>query len=148
MSIVQKNPNTIWLGGSQTVVNDRAASEAITPGHYVLLFNNGGIIRYKKHDAAGNEDVRAVALEQSMLNLGVDDAYAANDLIEVGIGSHGASYWMFLASGQNAVAGNQLDSAGNGTLTVGTGVDGVFAALENVNNTAGPLAARIRVEVI
>ncbi len=148
MAITRNDPGTIYLGGGTcTIVNDRAASEAITPGHMVLLFNNGGIIRYKKHDLAADEAVRAVALEASMLNRGVDDDYAANDLIEVGIGSNGASFWMFLASGQNAAAGDPLDSAGDGTLTVGGAVDQVFAALENVNNTDGA-HPRIRVEVV
>ena len=148
MAITRNDPGTISLGGGTcTIVNDRAASEAITPGHLVLLFNSGGVIRYKKHDSANAEAVRAVALEASMLNRGVDDDYAEDDLIEVGIGSNGASFWMFLASGESASAGDPLDSHGDGTLEVGGTVDQLFAALENVDNTDGD-NSRIRVEVV
>jgi len=146
MAVTQLDPGTIHLGGPVTEENTIAASEAITPGHLVLLFNNGGIHRYKKHDGAAVAAVRAVACEQSMLNQDVDDAYAANDLVEVKIGAPGAKFWMWIASGQTIVAGQKLESAGDGTLQAYSTAGGaIFAALENKTATA---LTRIRVEVI
>lgn len=147
MAVTQLNPNTIHLGGPATEENSYAASEAITPGHLVLLFNNGGIIRYKKHSDADVDCVPAVACEQSLLNKGVSDAYAAGDLVEVKIGAPGAKFWMFIASGQNIVAGQKLQSAGDGTLKAyATAGAARFAALENKPNVT--TLTRIRVEVI
>jgi len=146
MAITQKDPNTIWLGGPRTEINDLAASEVIKPGHLLVRFNNNGVIRLKKHATAGGAAVKIVATEQSMLNKGVDDTYAANDLVEASEFGPGASAWMFINSGQNISAGGLLESAGDGTLrTLASGV-ALFAALENKNATVSP--TRIRVEAV
>lgn len=148
MAITKYPPNTIYLGGPRTEIGDLAASEAITPGMLVERFNAAGVIRYRKHATADVACVRAVATEQSMLNLGVDDPYAANDLMEVSEGGGGSYFWMLIGSGANIAAGAKLGSAGNGLLkAVGAGVP-LFAATENVDNSAGPANARIRVEVV
>lgn len=148
MSIIKYPPNTIWLGGPRTEIGDIAASEAITPGMLVERFNAAGVVRYRKHATADVDCVRAVATEQSMMNLGVDDAYAANDLMEVSEGAGGSYFWMLIASGANIAAGAKLGSAGNGKLkAVGAGIP-LFAATENKDNSAGPGDARIRVEVV
>lgn len=146
MSITRYNPNTIWLGGTQPVfVNDLAASEAITPGHLIDSFNSAGVHRWRKHGTASIAVAKTVAMEQSMLNKGVDDAYAAGDLVEAAVLSPGATAWMFIASGQTIVHGNKLESAGDGTLKIfGSGVV-LFKALENKTATA---LTRIRVEAV
>src|SRR5438552_18419191 len=112
MSITRNNPNTIFLGGDRIQIGDLAASEAITPGHLVDRFNAAGVIRWRKHATAAAAVAPAFATEQSMVNKGVDDAYALNDLMEVSIGTRGSAFWAFIASGQNIVAGNKLESAG------------------------------------
>jgi hypothetical protein len=133
------------LGGPRTEIGDLAASEAITPGHLVERFNNGGIIRWRKHAGAGEPTPRAVATEQSMGNLTVADAYVANDLVEVSEGAGGTNFWMFIASGQNIVAGNKLESAGDGTLRILASGVALFQALENKPTVT--VLTRIRVEV-
>jgi hypothetical protein len=148
MTISKYPPRTIWLGGPRTEIGDIAASEAITPGHLVERFNASGVIRYRKHATAGGDTVRAVATEQSMLNLGVDNAYAAGDLMEVSELGPGGYVWMIIASGQNIAAGQKLESAGNGTLRALASGTPLFAATENKDNSAGPGDARIRVEVV
>lgn len=148
MTITKYPPRTIWLGGHRVEIGDIAASEAITPGHLVLRFNNAGVVRYKKHDVAGGNTVRAVATEQSMLNKGVDDAYAANDLMEVSELAPGSYAWMIIGSGENIAAGQRLESAGNGKLRALASGVALFAATENKDNSAGPGDARIRVEVV
>lgn len=144
MSITRNDPGTVYLGGPRTVVNDLAASEAITPGMLVEKFNNAGVWRVKKHSltsAAGSQ----YATEQSMLNKDVDDAYAANDLVETSIGAPGSTFWALIASGQTIVFGNALESAGDGTLKVFSAGTKIANALESKTATA---LTRIRVEVI
>ena len=145
MSITRQDPNTVFLGGDRTQVNDLAVSEALTPGMLVERFNNAGVIRWRKAttDVAGPP---AVITEQSMLNLGVDNAYAANDLAEVSILHKGGTAWMFIASGQDITAGTLLGSAGDGSLKSGATV-ARFTALEN-KTAANTGLTRIRVEAL
>lgn len=144
MSVTQNDPGTVFLGGDRTQIGHLAVSEAVTPGHLVERFNNGGIIRWRKAttDIAGEA---AVVTNQSMLNLGVDTAYAAGDLAEVSILHKGAWAWMFIASGQNVAAGDLLGSAGGGTLKTGATV-ARFVADENKPNVT--VLTRIRVTAI
>jgi hypothetical protein len=146
MSITRRNPNTVFLGGERIQVNDPAASEAITPGHLIERINTAGVWRWRKHTVTtATAQVKAVATDQSMLNKGVDDAYAANDLVEASILQAGASAWMLIASGQTIVFGNRLESAGDGTLRIfGSGWP-LFQALESKTATA---LTRIRVEAL
>lgn len=146
MAITRSDPNTIFLGGEHTQIGTLAASESITPGHLVERFNNAGVIRFRKHATAGGDTARLVALNHSMVNKGVDDVYAANDLVEVSAGRGGSTYWMLIASGQNIVAGNALESAGDGTLRIyGSGAK-LFSALENKPTVT--VLTRLRVEAI
>ena len=144
MAITRNDPNTVYLGGPRTVVGDLAASEAITPGHLIEKFNNAGVWRVRKHTGtslAGS----TYATEQSMQNKGVDDAYAANDLVEAVVGAPGTTIWALIASGQTIVFGNDLESAGNGTLKIYNAGVKIATALESKTATA---TTRIRVEVL
>lgn len=144
MAVTQNNPGTIFLGGERTQIGDLAVSEAVTPGHLVERFNSGGVIRWRKAtaDIAGPA---ALATEQSMLNKGVDDAYATGDLAEVSVLHAGAAGWAYIASGQNVAAGDLLGSAGGGTLKTGATV-ARFTADENKATVT--VLTRIRVTAI
>lgn len=145
MTITRQDPNTIWLGGPRTQIGDMAAKEVITPGHLVERVNTAGVWQWRKHASAGGAGTRAVATEQSMLNKGVDDTYAAGDLMEVSELAGGSNAWMLIASGQSIAHGTKLESAGDGTLrTLASGV-ALFTALETKVATA---LTRLRVEVI
>jgi len=146
MSITRNNPNTVFLGGERIQVNDLAVSEAVTPGHLVERFNNGGIIRWRKHATAGGGGPVAVATDAAMLNKGVDDDYAANDLAEVSVLQPGGTAWMLIASGQNISAGQKLESAGNGTLRAFA--SGVILATALENKPTVTVQTRIRVEAV
>lgn len=145
MTITKYTPNTIWLGGPRTEIGDVAANEAITPGHLVERFVTSGKTRWRKHATAGGDTTRAVATEQSMLNKGVDDAYAAGDLMEVSELAGGSNVWMLIASGQTITYGQRLESAGDGTLRALASGTALFSALEAKTATA---LTRIRVEVV
>jgi hypothetical protein len=111
-------------------------------------FSSGGVAKWRKHSVAGGKSAAAIATDQNMLNKGVDDACAANDLIEVSIGDKGSNWWMLIPSGQNIAAGGYLESNGDGNLRAFAAGTALFIALEDKNNAAGPTAARIRVEVV
>ena len=137
------DPNTIFLGGDRTQIGDLAASQVITPGMGVERFNAAGVIRWRKATAATAGIL--VATNQSMLNKGVDDTYAINDLMEVSALHKGATAWMLIASGQTIVAGNKLEHAGDGTLRILAAGVPVASALENKTATA---QTRLRIEAI
>lgn len=143
MSITRNDPNTIWLGGERTEVGDLATAEVLTPGHLIDRDDVGGVIRWKKHAVAGGAGT-IVALNQSMLNKGVDDTYAIGDLVQAAVLHKGATAWMFIASGQNIAAGDGLESAGNGTLRILASGVAIFTALETKANVT--VQTRIRVE--
>jgi hypothetical protein len=65
------------------------------------------------------------------MHFGGRNVYAANDLVEVSILEKGATARMLIASGQNIVAGNKLESAGDGTLKIFSAGIVLFSALEN-----------------
>lgn len=142
MTVAQNPPGTIFLGGERTQIGDYAASQVITPGMGVELFNAGGVIRWRKATAglAGAH----IATNQSMMNKGVDDTYAIGDLMEVSAAQKGSTWWMLIASGQNIVAGNALEHAGDGTLRILAAGVAVFVAQENKPTVTAQ--TRIRVE--
>ena len=146
MTIVQRNPNTIWLGGPRTEIGDFTAKAAITPGMLVERVNTSGVWQWQAHATAGGNTARCVATEQNMLNLGVDSAYAISDLVEVSEGAGGSYFWMLIASGQNISFGQKLESAGNGTLRAIASGTALFQAVETKANVI--VQTRLRVEVV
>lgn len=146
MSITRSDPGTIYLGGPRTVINDMAAKAAITPGHLVERVNTAGVWRWQKHGTAAGAAQHAVAVEQSIQNKGVDDDYAIGDLVEVAEGNTGTNYWMLIASGQNIAYGDNLESAGDGTLRIFNAGVKLFVALETKANVT--VQTRLRVEVL
>lgn len=149
MSITPQNPNRIHLAGEVTIVNDKLAGGAITPGMLVERYDYGsGVSRFRAHSSAGGSGQRAVALDQPELNRTVDNAYATGDLVDVAILPPGSTAWMLIPSGQNIATGTNLESAGNGKLRAYSSGVKLFQATESVNNSAGPSDARIRVEAL
>ena len=147
MSITRSNPNTVYLGGPRTVINDLAANEVITPGMLVERYTSSGKLRLRKHATIGGPGTQ-FATDQHMLNKGVDDTYAVNDLCETVVGAPGTAVWALLLSGQNVAFGIKLESAGTGALRSATTTGAqTFRTLEAVDNSAGVTSARIRVEV-
>jgi hypothetical protein len=156
MAITRYPPRTVLLGGPDgghaVIVNDQAAGEDIIPGALVKRSQkSAGVVVFKKHAVAAEVGAsKSVALNASMLNRGVDTPYVSGELIEVGILSPGATAWMLLASGAPAiVAGDYLESAGDGTLRKGS-AGKLFIALEDTDNSTGALGApgRIKAEAL
>jgi hypothetical protein len=156
MSITRYPPRTILLGGPDgghaVIVNDQAAGEVILPGALVRRAQKSpGVVAFMKNNVAAAFAQTAVALNASMLNRGVDDPWASGELIEVGILTAGATAWVLIASGAGAcVAGDFLESAGDGTIRKGTAATGLFICLEDTNNSGGALGnpGRVKAEAL
>lgn len=145
MAITKYPPNTIHLGGPYTEEGTLKAGAAFSPGHLIERYNSSGTVLWRKHSVAGGAG-NAFALNQSMLNKGVDDAYAANDLVQALIASKGTTVWARLKEGENVVGGDPLESGGDGTLVaVDTGTP-IAVAQEAKDATSAE--QKIRVEVL
>lgn len=148
MSIQRFNPGTIYLGGiaggGKVEVSDLAASEAITPGMLVERFANAGVNRVRKSTLTGLANV-LFALDHPMANKGVDDAYAAGDLVQMLVGRPGDSVWALLTSGATIAFGAPLSDNGNGYLKAASGVT-IAHALETITSPYVS-GTRCRVEV-
>src|SRR5665213_478738 len=140
MSIQPLQPNTIWLGGERPIeVGDLAAGVAICPGMLIERYvPSGSLVRVRPHATASVATAPNFAVEQSMVNKGVNDGYAINDLVQSKIGRSGNTFWAIIPSGQNIVAGQKLESNGDGTLkayaTLGAALS---SACESGNNSTG-----------
>jgi hypothetical protein len=145
MAIVKYPPNTIWLGGGMTVVNDVAAGAAFNPGHLIERYNSSGTPLFRKHSTAGGAAAAIFGLNQSMLNKGVDDAYAIGDLVEAGIMAKGALVWALIGV-LTVVQGDKLESAGNGTLRLLAAGIAIAIAAEGKVGASGE--TRVRVEIL
>lgn len=164
MPITRYAPRRVHLGGEGTTVNDIYAYEGITPGHLIQLFNDAGTPKYRRHNAAGGNASPTFALDQGEMNKGIDDAYAVGDMVAALVGRPGTTINGLVAAAAPAIdAGDFLESAGDGTLrkhvpqTVNEGGAAVATlaarqivaiARENVDNSGGVTAVRVRAEVV
>lgn len=145
MAITKYPPNNIWLGGNIVVVNDVAAGAIFSPGHLIERYNSSGTPLYRKHSVAAGAAAKIFALNQSMLNKGVDDAYAVNDLVEAGVFEPGSTVWALIGV-LTVVQGDKLESAGNGTLRLLTAGFPIAIAAEGKVGASGE--TRCRVEIL
>jgi hypothetical protein len=134
---------TVILLGNELVTQneDDKAAEAITPGHLVAWNGSGDLV---KHAGAAGVSGAMFALEREELGQDMNAPYAIGDTVKVGLCPTGVRVNSIIASGQNVTKGAFLESAGNGTLKVGT-TNPIGQALEAVNATA---TARLRVQII
>lgn len=120
------------------------AAAAITPGH-LLALNSAGA--YVPHNSAGAQPERLFAVENALAGKGINDAYASGDRIQIHVAAPGDEVSAWLTTSQTVVVGDQLASAGNGSLRKKNSGDfPVAIAIEAVTTTTS--AARIRVRVL
>jgi hypothetical protein len=141
------NPRVIKLLGDAWVQNeDCEAASAITPGMLVNYDGSGNLV---PHATADGRCAAAFALEREEMGADIDTAYAIGDTVKVAVGAPGCRVNAWLVSGGNVAVGATLHSAGNGYLKAGTTAGVIVGrAVRAVNNTAGPGAARIAVEIM
>lgn len=149
MAITMQKPRKIFLGGTQNpvIIADVPAGGTITPGHLIERYDAGsGVVKWRVHSTQAGAAAKAVALNWSSMNKGVDDNYTASDLMEAIIAPSGVNLWMIIASGQNIAIGNFLESAGDGTLRIYNAGVRLFQALETIATVT--VTTRIRVEAL
>jgi len=103
---------TIILIG-EGIRKERVANAAITPGHLVEVMTTG---KLRVHATAAANAQKAFAIEDDMQGKTIDDAYAANAIVQYEVMQRGAEVNALIANGQTIAIGDPLESAGDGTL--------------------------------
>jgi len=138
----------IILNGDPLIKEELTATEAIIPGHLIEFASASSA---QKNTQVANQSVM-VALERDELGKGIDDAYAASDVLKHAVLKPGDRFYGWLASGHNVAAGDFLAPQSGGLMgktSVSTTLR-VAQALEAVNTSgSAPVAGtRIRVQVV
>ncbi len=106
--------HTVKLKKYEDINVELVAVAAITPGHLVEKTSAG---KTQKHSTAGgNATPKMFALEDELQGKEIDDAYAADDPVQVWICQPGEVVNALLKNGETIVIGDRLESAGDGTL--------------------------------
>lgn len=158
MAITRRPPNTIILSGGGPgaeqgirYVNDYVAGATIRPGMLIEKYNDAGVTKWRPHSATADMRTVAVAVEQLMLNKGVDDDYAAGDLVQAAYLGSGCIFWGIGLSGQTIGNQTALQSDGTGKLKAATATTAAAnVAWFKSNDALGAIVAdtRCRVEVM
>lgn len=89
------------------------ASGICSPGHLLKIDNTGKVL---KHANAGATSERAFAVEDALRGRGVSDAYAVGDVVTYFLALPGDEIQVLLKPGVAYAIGDDLVSAGDGTL--------------------------------
>jgi len=110
-------PNTIKsivVKDYSKIREERLANAALYPGHILTLNSSNKVLKHATAD--GLAKPLMVALEDELQGNGINDAYAADDVVQVGIFRPGDVVNVLLKDGQTATIGKVLCSAGDGTV--------------------------------
>jgi len=106
--------STIKLTKYADVIIERRADAAIIPGMLLELNSDNEVL---KHDAAGGNVAPVMfALEQELEGKGIEDSYAAGDLVQTWIPGRGDVVYAILADEEDVAIGDYLESHGDGYL--------------------------------
>lgn len=154
MALVYKN--VLIMGDPMT--KEGAAGGAVTPGHLVKENSSNAIV---VHSTPGGSAVPLFAKENSDIGDGIDTAYASADRLLYYHCRPGDEVNAILSTSQTIVAGDFLESAGDGTLrkhtpdtvdttasVTATIVDRAIVAVAREGKTTTSAVARIRVAVV
>lgn len=158
MAVERRAPNTILLSGggpgaegAATYVNNIKAGAEITPGMVIETYDDAGVTKWRPHSAAAGMQSVVVALEQLMMNLGVDDVYAVDDLVQAAVLRPGSMFWGLIPSGQDIANQDFMQSNGDGLLkeaTATTAAAGVARFKSHDQLGAVTVRTRVRAEVL
>jgi len=141
------NKRSILLRGTPEVSETGAATEAIKPGYLVK-----GVSNIAKQTGTTGSVPNAVALERDELGRGIDDtyrsyagaaAYAVGDRVKVAVFKSGEEAVGYVASGQNIVEDDLLQSAGDGTYAEGS-TKPIARAMETLGAVVVETALRVQ----
>lgn len=123
--------NTIKLKKYLDVVIEKVAASAITPGHLVELTSANKV---QVHSGAGLIAAPImVALEDELQGKTIDDAYAADDPVQVWVCQSGEVAYMLVKDGETITIGEKVESAGDGTVQAYTSGVVLGVALDAVD---------------
>jgi len=106
--------NTIKLTKYSDVITEEVANAAITPGMLLELMSTDKVRAHAT--AGGNAMPRMFALENELEGEGINDAFAADEKVQVWIPYRGDIVYAILADGENVAIGDPLESNGAGYL--------------------------------
>jgi hypothetical protein len=147
------SPQVILLKGKlQRRREEIRAGGAIKPGHLISVQAAGTVVVHPTAGGtagAGRGTPLSVALEDDFQGRGIDDAYAATDLVQDHLCQPGDELYMFLKTANNATLATPLTSAGDGALKLANGTtdQNMFMPVEALNNTSGS-DSRLRVRAL
>ncbi len=108
---------TIYLTvGGFRVKREATASGAISPGHIVERTSDSTPTVKVHATADGDIGVLNVAVEDQLQGRGVDDAYSSGDLVTYVVPKAGEKVQVIVANGQDISIGDEISSAGDGTV--------------------------------
>lgn len=141
------NKRSVIARGVPEINEEGTAQETIKPGYLVK-----GVSSVSKQTST-TKVPRAVALERSELGSGLDNTYqgqgtgtafyASGDRVQVAVFKGGEEAIMFVASGQNIVEDDLLESAGNGLLAEGA-TNPIARAMESLGAVLVETALRVQ----
>ena len=157
--MASSTPHTIMLSDTPEWVRDelRANSVAVTPGDLIEPVGSGLV---QLHSTEGGNAQPWFAIEnpwsQTNTAASIDTDYGTQDNVFFVKGQSGQQVYAWLEPGGSVAAHTLLESAGSlGALQTATAEGTVTAplrfvakALETVNNSAGTVNARIKVEIL
>lgn len=148
MAVAKVARNTIILKG-RGITKEAFTAGIISPGDLVKYNGNGAYIR-QSLNAGALKVPPDFALENELFGQSITVDYASGDFAKVMSCFPGMEvYGTLAANAAIIVAGDQLVSAGDGSLKKGNGTTDqpMAIALEDVDNSANATKVRIRVQV-
>lgn len=143
--------HTIKLKDYSHIVEEYVAAGAITPGMLVEVDSTGEV---KAHADASGFAAAMFATEDEFFGKTIDDAYAADDMVQVWLPRPGDVVYALLAAGEDVEIGAKLVSNGAGALKeyVEDASDATYGAIvaeamEAVDNDPGTGGAAVRIIV-
>lgn len=155
MAITPRPSNMVLLSpphqAENQIENRYRTSEAAKPGSLAEMHDDNGELKFRKSASATEHQRPAVYLENGLMNKGIDDDWAADDLTRVAFLRNGDIFNGLIASGQDISFGEYLQSAGDGTLksATATTADAGLARYQSLDAPgAVTVLTRLRTQVV
>jgi uncharacterized protein (AIM24 family) len=126
---------------------EKRAGGTIKPGHLVGLQTDSEVAVHAAAGVTAIAPVYGVAIEDALQGNTIDDNYSAGDLVFGYQPQPGDIVQLILQSGQDAVVGGGVTSAGDGTVKMAATTDRLLGILEEDTTAAGAVGADTRIAV-
>ena len=142
--------NQIHLKGDRRI-EERVAASTITPG---MLIEFTSADKFQAHSTEGGRALRLFAAEDALQGNTVTDDYSADDRVQGNVEHVGNVVNALVKAGEDIAIGDELISAGDGTLiengseTSGTTVAQVVGIALEAQDLSGSGAVNTRTKII